>query len=272
MRLDLHVHTTASDGAVPPAGVVAAAVEARLDVIAVTDHDTTAGVPSAIEAAEGQPIQVIPALEISATHQGREIHVLGYFVDLENERLVEHGRMARGKREARIRAMVDRLGAQGVDVDSDAVLAVAGPDRASVGRPHLARALVDAGYAESVHDAFDRLIGDDHPAFIPTQLMSPWEAVETIEEAGGLAVWAHPPLDLVEPLLPRFVQTGLRGLEVYRPKNRPEVVLRLERLARTHGLVVSGGSDWHGPEAGVELGDFYVSADEVAQLIEAGGL
>ena len=118
----------------------------------------------------------------------------------------------------------------------------------------------------------DRLIGDAHRAFIPTDLGSPWDALSVIAAAGGVSVWAHPPLDLVEGLLPRFVQNGLQGLEVYLPKNHPDLVLRLERLARTHGLVVSGGSDWHGPESGHTLGDFFVSADEVSGLLEVGGL
>ena len=168
--------------------------------------------------------------------------------------------------------MIARLAEQGVHVDAREVFERAGSSWTTVGRPHLARALVEAGHASSHADAFDRLIGDRHPAYIPASLASPWDAVRVILEADGLPVWAHPPADLLETLLPRFVQSGLRGIEVYRPRNHPELVLRLERRARAHGLFMSGGSDWHGPEGGAELGDFFVTADEVADLIEAGGL
>ena len=272
MRLDLHVHTTASDGSRSPAQVVESAVKAHLDVIAITDHDTTAAFGPASELAASDPIQIIPALEMSSTYEGRELHVLGYFVDPTSARLQAHERHAVEQREQRIRAMVVRLEEEGVLVHIEDVLRIAGPDRSSVGRPHLAKALVEAGHVETTTSAFDRLIGDRHPAFIPTRLASPWEAVSIIEEAGGIAVWAHPPNDLVESMLPRLVQSGLRGLEVYRPKNNAALVLRLERLARAHGLVMSGGSDWHGPENGVELGDFFVGADDVGAFMEAGGM
>jgi predicted metal-dependent phosphoesterase TrpH len=272
MKLDLHVHTTASDGSRSPEEVVEAALVARLDVIAITDHDTTVGVTGATEVARDRPIQVIPGIEVSSTHEGREIHVLGYFVDPSAASLVEHQTKGRQVRADRMRAMIARLADQGVRVDADAVLEKAGSSWTTVGRPHLARALVEAGHASSNADAFDRLIGDRHPAFLPASLASPWEAVRIILDADGLPVWAHPPADLLETLLPRFVQSGLRGIEVYRPRNHPDQVLRLERRAQVHGLFMSGGSDWHGPEGGTELGDFFVNADEVADLIEAGGL
>ena len=272
MRIDLHVHSTASDGSTPPAEVVAHAVEARLDVIALTDHDTTAGLAAALAAAVDQPLEVVSGIEMSSTHDGRELHILGYFVDPGSPDLAGHENRALRLREDRIRAMVERLNAQGVPVDPERVLEIAGGDRSSIGRPHLASALVEAGHAATRHDAFDRLIGDDQPAFIPTNLATPWEALQIILDAGGLPVWAHPPYDLVEPLLPRLVQNGLKGLEVYRPKNSPDVVMRLERLARAHGLLMSGGSDWHGPEGGRELGDFFVTADDIGDFIEAGGM
>ena len=272
MRIDLHVHSTASDGSVPPAAVVGRAVRARLDVIALTDHDTTVGLSAALDAATDQPLEVISGIEMSSTHEGRELHILGYFVDPVSPALAAHEQRALGLREGRIRAMVERLDTQGVSVDPERVLEIAGGGRSSVGRPHLARALVEAGHASTRHEAFDRLIGDDQPAFIPTDLATPWEALRIILEAGGLPVWAHPPHDLVEPLLPRFVQHGLKGLEVYRPKNSPDLVMRLERLARAHGLLMSGGSDWHGPEGGHELGDFFLTADDVGAFIEAGGM
>ncbi len=129
-----------------------------------------------------------------------------------------------------------------------------------------------AGYVTTVPEAFDRYIGDGHAAFLPTSLLSPEEAIELILDAGGIPVWAHPPEDRVESLLPRLVQAGLRGLEVYRPRHPARYTLRLEGLCRAWKLLMSGGSDWHGPDRGFELGDFFVSAEEVSALLEEGGM
>jgi predicted metal-dependent phosphoesterase TrpH len=131
---------------------------------------------------------------------------------------------------------------------------------------------VEAGHVTTISEAFDRYIGDEHPAFIPTSLLSPEEAVELVLQAGGIPVWAHPPEDRVEALLPRLVQVGLRGLEVYRPRHAPRYTLRLEGLCRAWKLLPSGGSDWHGPDRGIVLGDFFVTAEEVAELLEEGGI
>jgi predicted metal-dependent phosphoesterase TrpH len=132
--------------------------------------------------------------------------------------------------------------------------------------------LVASGYASSVPDAFASLIGDRHPAFVPTGLLTPPEAVELILQAGGTPVWAHPPGDLIDTLLPPMVEVGLAGLEVYRPLHSRTDVVRLEGICRTGGLLTTGGSDWHNPDAGVSLGAFFVTADEVEGLLAVGGL
>lgn len=270
MDVDLHIHSTASDGALPPEAVVRRAVAAHLDVIALTDHDTVEGVAKALGEVAGAPLEVIPAVELSSSRHGREVHILGYFVDPTAPVLADYGRRARDGRERRLREMVRRLSDQGTPLPFDDVLEAAGEGRGSLGRPHLARALVGRGYAASVPDAFDRLIGDEHPAFVPTELLTPVEAVKIIRAAGGIAVWAHPPLDLVNELAPELVSAGLRGLEIYRPYFREEKTRRLAEMARSAGLVVSGGSDWHGPDDG-ELGDFRVPSRDVEQLLEEGG-
>lgn len=275
MRLDLHIHSTASDGACAPAEVVRMGVEGGLDVIALADHDTVAGLPAAQEAVarEKLPVHVVPALEVSSTtDEGREIHVLGYFVDPAARSIREHQERAEARRIARMETMVDRLGEQGVHVDMDDVYRVAGPSRHMIGRPHLASVLVEAGYAGSVSEAFDRWIGDGHPAFVPTALGSPTAAVHTVVQSGGVAVWAHPPEDLLDDLLPSLVEAGLQGLEVYRPFCSPRKTRRLERTAEEAGLLVSGGSDWHSPERNRPLGDFFVSSDEVEELLAVGGM
>ncbi len=272
MRLDLHIHSTASDGALPPQEVLALCKAARLDVIALADHDTTSGVRRLNRMGVDGAIQVVPALEVSSTLDQRELHFLGYFVDPEAEVIQRHEVRAVRLREKRMRGMIQRLGDQGIEVTIDAVAAAAGPDRTALSRPHLARAMVEAGYVTTVPEAFDRYIGDGHPAFLPTSLLSPEEAIGLVLDAGGIPVWAHPPEDRVETLLPRLVNAGLRGLEVYRPRHPSRYTLRLEGLCRAWKLHMSGGSDWHGPDRGIELGDFFVNAEEVAALLEDGGM
>ncbi len=271
MDLDLHLHSTASDGTLSPGDVVAAALAARLDVISLTDHDTTAGIAPAKEAAAGHPLEIIPGIEVSATWDRGEIHVLGYFVDPSHPGMVAHGKWAGARRVQRMQTMVGRLQESGIDVEMEDVEAAAGAERGSLARPHLARALVEKGVVDSVYEAFDRFIGDEHQAYEPTRLLAPEAAVELIREAGGIAVWAHPPMDQLDALLPRLVEAGLRGIETYRPRNPRDRTLLLERRARSAGLLVTGGSDWHGPEGG-ELGQFRVSSKEVSAFLEEGGM
>lgn len=272
MRLDLHLHSTASDGVCSPVTVVEKAVEGRLDVIALSDHDTAAGVPRAREAARGLPLHVIAAVEASSTWKDHDIHVLGYFVDPASPAIRGHAQRAKRIRERRMKEMVRRLAGLGVEVEFEEVLRAAGPERESLARPHLARALVRGGHVGSVPEAFGRFIGDDGPAFVPTRLQEPQEAVAVILEGGGVPVWAHPPDEALEPLLPTLVDAGLRGLEAYRPNHRSDQVEERLRWARRFDLVVSGGSDWHGHEHGPELGAFYVTSREVSALLEEGGM
>lgn len=272
MKLDLHIHTTASDGSWSPEKVVRGAVRGGLDVIAIADHDTTAAVAAAQAAAVDTDLRVIPAIELSSTHAGREVHILGYFIDIGAPGLVSLNERARSVREERMREMVARLALQGVRVRYEEVEAAAGPQRVNIGRPHLARALVKGGYASSVPDAFDRLIGDGHPAFVPTRLMTPAEAVALVLEAGGVPVWAHPPREMLDAFVPELAEAGLRGLEVYRPAYSRSDVLRLERICAERGLLRTGGSDWHSPDAGYALGDFTVDGGDVSELLDIGGV
>jgi predicted metal-dependent phosphoesterase TrpH len=169
-----------------------------------------------------------------------------------------------------MRSMVELLKKQGIDLPFERVREEAS-GAVSIGRPHLARALVAAGLVESVTQAFDLYIGNDGPAYIPTRLVDTVAAIELIRKAGGLSVWAHPPVHLLTHLLPTLKEGGLVGLEVYRPRASVDRVLRLEQAARVWGLLVSGGSDWHGPDDG-PFGEFRVPSSEVSALLEAGGL
>lgn len=271
MRLDLHMHTDRSDGDVSPEALVASAVESSLDVISVTDHDTTAGVPAAVAAARGTSLRVIPGVELSSTYGGQEIHILGYGMDPQAPAIRNHGASARRKRIARMESMVERLGEQGVEVRMEAVRAAAGAGGAMMGRPHLARVLVAEGYVESVPQAFDALIGDQHAAFVPTDLGTPNEAVATIRASGGIAVWAHPPMDLVDDLLPGLLDAGLRGLEAYRPGWPPRRTRQVVARAQASGLCVTGGSDFHGPDRNGKVGDFWVRGTLVQGFLDELG-
>ncbi|NNF11811.1 MAG: PHP domain-containing protein [Gemmatimonadetes bacterium] len=266
------MHTTASDGSWSPGAVVRGASEGGLDVISITDHDTAAAVPAARDVARDRRIEVIPGIEVSSTFGRDDIHILGYFIDPESDAIVHHSQRAGARREERMKEMLALLSDDGIEVDFSEVEAAAGPDRVVIGRPHLAQALVETGHAKSVYDAFDNLIGDDAPAFVPTHLLEPAEAVEVVLEGGGIPIWAHPPGELVDTLLPGLLDAGLRGLEVYRPRNRRSEIMRFESICKTAGLLMTGGSDWHGPEGRGSLGDFHVRAEEIERFLEAGGL
>jgi predicted metal-dependent phosphoesterase TrpH len=270
MRIDLHLHSTASDGSLSPSALIWAARAGGLHIVSLTDHDTLAGLEEAIAAGIGA-VHVIPGIEISCHHDGAEVHVLGYFVDAANADLRAYAARALEARRDRMRAMLGRLAGLGVSVEYEEVVAAAGPGSQSMGRPHLAKALVQRGFAQNFAEAFDRYIGDAGPAYLPTNLVSPRNALELIRGAGGLAVWAHPRFDMFERDVRRFVTWGLDGVECFRPRSDPAEALHLETVARELGLVVTGGSDWHGPWHG-RLGAFSVSSDEVGAFLERGGI
>jgi hypothetical protein len=270
-RFDLHVHSSASDGALAPVEVVAAAGWGELEIMSLTDHDTVAGVEAAVNAGVESGVRVLPGIEVSSTWNDRELHFLGYFIDPSNPSLQAHGVRAAHLREARLVEIVRRLQVAGLDVPFADVVEAAGVHASVLARPHLAAAMVKLGVVESVKEAFDKWIGDQHPAFVPTRLGSPLEAIQTVLDAGGIPMWAHPPGDLVEELLPDFVQGGLRGIEVFRPRHQARDLRFFGEIAASANLLVSGGSDWHNEDRNGALGTFSVGRDEIGRLLEAGG-
>ena len=270
MRLDLHTHTTASDGVLSPSQLVALASAANLDALAITDHDTVAGLAEGVKAGLHHSVQIIPGIEVSCSASGVPCHILGYFIDYQSSKLSDYTSRAIRAREDRMHEMLSRLANQNVMVDMDDVVKEAGPECSSLGRPHLARALVTKNYASSIGDAFDRLIGDGHQAQVPIRVLEANEAIGLIRDSGGIAVWAHPRLEVLQELLPELVTAGLRGLEVYRPKSSPEHVRKVKTSAEEMDLLVTGGSDWHGPGLGAELGAFYVTPDDISQFLFEG--
>jgi hypothetical protein len=270
MKVDLHLHSTASDGSLSPSAVVWAARAGGLDVIAVTDHDTVAGVAEATSALPAA-MHVVPGVELSTTLEGLELHILGYFIDPHDATLVAHAERAVHARRLRVQRMLELLGKYNIHVSFDDVLSAAEGSPRVLGRPHVARALQKKGYVQTPAEAFDRFLGDTGPCFLPTELLHPRAAIEMIRQAGGVALWAHPRADVLDRRLPQLLEWGLQGLECFRPRAAPEEIVTLQARARQHGLLLSGGSDWHGTWHG-RLGDFYVESDDINLLLEVGGI
>ncbi len=244
--------------------------ERGLAVIALTDHDTLGGVAEAQQAAAGSELEVITGVEISSEGEWGDLHILGYYVDPENGPLQEMMQAMRDARLGRARKMIERLGKLGMPLEWEEVRVLAGGD--SVGRPHVARALVNRGYVKTMQEAFDRFLANGGPAHVPRLKLTPSEVIQMIVEAGGVAVLAHPGHYWTAlELLPEFVGYGLRGVEVYYPHHSPEQIEMLLGLCREYGLLVTGGTDFHGPAAseGAPLGSVYVPWECAERLREA---
>ena len=240
--VDLHLHSTASDGLLAPAAVVAAARSVGLVAIALTDHDTIDGVAEARSAAAHDGIRLIAGIELSAEEDADEVHVLGLHLD-DLERLSERLRELRDARVVRARAIVDRLRELGAIISFNAVMAYSAGG--AVGRPHVARALIDAGLARDFRDAFDRYLGIGRPAYVPKRRLSAAEAIQLVHSAGGLAFWAHPGHCGSERRVRALADVGLDGLEVLHPSHSADEVPRLSALCDSIELLPTGGSDWH---------------------------
>lgn len=257
--VDLHTHSTASDGARPPREVVRAARELKLEAIALTDHDTVDGLPDAMDEGRIQGVRVVPGVELSAVEDDSETHVLGLHVQ-QMHRLEAQLRNLRAMRLTRAERIVARLNELGVRVTLQDVLVQSGDG--AVGRPHIARALVNEGWATDMRDAFDRYLGNGRAAFVPKDRLSIQEAIAMIHEAGGLAILAHPGQSGTRTRIEALVELGLDGVEVRHPSHNGEDIARLSALVEHFGLVPSGGSDWHGSaEGGRTLGMMRVPAD-----------
>jgi len=268
-RIDLHVHTTASDGVFRPAEVVALARRHRLDAIALTDHDTTAGLPEALAAAADSGLLVLPGVELAAVQpDGETIDLLGYGMDIADSALQTRLRELREARQNRAGRIVARLATLGLPIPLERVLALAGGG--AVARPHIAQALLEAGYVGSRKEAFDRYIGNDGPAYVPHFQMPVEEAIALIHAAGGVAALAHPVRvrDYAARLGP-WVDAGLDGLEVYYPDHTPVFTRDARGNARRYGLIMTGGSDFHGAgtDGAITLGSQRVPPACVEQIL-----
>ncbi len=245
MKIDLHTHSTASDGLYRPAELVRHAKEAGLSLIALTDHDTTNGLEAALSAGEAHHIEVIPGIEVNTDIAGAEVHVLGYFLDYQQPAFQQTLQTLRDMRVTRAQRMVAKLQALGIKVTWERVRELAA---GTVGRPHVAAALVEQGYAESIADAFNRYLNRNAPGYVARYKLAPLDAIQLIQSVHGLPVLAHPAgLPDLDQLLASLAQTGLAGIEVYYGDYEPKTVKYLRKLADTCHLIPTGGSDYHGP-------------------------
>jgi predicted metal-dependent phosphoesterase TrpH len=245
--IDLHLHTTASDGLSSPDALVAEAAALGLRTIAVTDHDTVAAVEAVRRRATTAGIDVIAAIEVTAVLEGRDVHVLGYFVDIHDASLNEFLARQRADRRRRVFEIARRLDTLGAPVDTTALDREGETTGKSLGRPLVAAALVAAGHATDIPDAFDRYIGEGRPAYVERIGASPADVIARLVRAGGLAAFAHPGKFGRDDLIPALAEAGLAALEVFHPDHTDADAVRYRQLARTYGLAVTGGSDYHGP-------------------------
>jgi hypothetical protein len=245
--IDLHMHSTASDGRCSPEEVVQRACDKGIRTVSLTDHDTMAGVAAAASAAERLGMTFVPGIEITSVHGGRDVHVLAYFLPALTQELTTLLAEQRRNRTARAQAIADRLAAVGAPIDVAALMeSAASLGGKSLARPQIAQALIAAGHVSSVAEAFERFLGEDGPAYIPHQGASPAHVVECIVRAGGVASMAHPGYTRKDEVIPDLVDAGLGAIEAHHSSHDGATTERYIALARHHGVAVSGGSDFHG--------------------------
>jgi predicted metal-dependent phosphoesterase TrpH len=275
-RLDLHLHTTFSDGSLPPAEVLALARKVNVSALAITDHDTVDGIPGAIEAGRRLGIEVIPGIEISSRLGSSELHVLGYFLDWKDTILLNHLNRLRDARHERNPLIIEKLNALNIEITYEEVKQLAHTD--SVGRPHIARVLMNKGYVNSAKEAFDRYLADGAAAYVPRELPSPAEAIAMFRASRGVPVLAHPSwLDRsqgIYQICDRLKSEGLAGVEVHYSTHRPEQTAQYLEIARHLDLLVTGGSDFHGItkpdiEVGIGFGNLHVPSKLLEPLRKA---
>ncbi|MEK3722080.1 PHP domain-containing protein [Paenibacillus sp. FSL H8-0034] len=273
---DLHSHTLASDGMQPAAENVRLAVAAGLGAIAITDHDTVAGLQEAIAAGEQYGIQVVPGVEISTIAGGEDIHVLGYWMDYENELFLERLANLRSVRDKRNEMMLEKLNELGVPLTMEEVRASLQASKKvdeTLGRPHIADAMLRKGHVGSIAEAFDRFLGKDGAAYVNPPRIEPATAIDWILDAGGVPVLAHPGLYGQDQLIGELVESGLAGIEVYHADHTVEQEQHYLSIAKQYQLIVTAGSDFHGERGGVvfhsPIGSKKIAISVVQQLFEA---
>ena len=242
--IDLHLHSICSDGKDTPEELVEASLSAGYKTISITDHDSVEGVPRAIESAKGKPIEIIPGIELSSVDDSDDVHILGYYIDYEEPYFIKRIGFFKEKRRDRAEEIVKNLNKVGLDIRIDTVFRIA--HGAPIGRPHIAEALLSEELIDTYGEAFFRYIGANGPAYVPKYKVKPAEAIELILKNGGIPVLAHPGIMDRDELIIELKECGLMGIEAIHPLHVPEKQLYYEKLANKYGLLITGGSDWHG--------------------------
>jgi predicted metal-dependent phosphoesterase TrpH len=265
---DLHLHTVFSDGTYTPEELISNSSKCGLSAIAVVDHDTVGAIEPVMLAAFGQEIEVLPGIELSAEFEGQEVHILGYLIDYKNNKLIEKLETLKKNRIERIYKITDKLKDNGIALEAESVFDISGCG--TVGRLHVARAMVKAKLVGSIGEAFYKYIGDKGPAYVCNFKFSPAEAIKLIKEVGGIPVLAHPYTLDKDDLIPAFVKLGLEGLEVYYSEHSQGMVNFYLGLASKYNLLVTGGSDCHGnAKSEVKIGSVKIPYELVEKLKEA---
>ena len=268
MPADLHIHSNFSDGLLSPEEIVRKAHDAGLTVISITDHDIVDGIGPAMAEGEKVGVKVIPGIEFTTDLPDTEIHILGYFIDYKAEWLKELLFKIREGRISRVYKIVDKLKNLGINIDAEDVLKLA--DKGSVGRPHVARMLLQQGKVKSIQEAFNKYLNCDAPAYVPHFKLTPAEAVQTIIKAGGIPVYAHPAVSKKDDIIPELVVKGLAGIEVFYSKHSDDQIKHYQSLAKKYGLLMTGGSDFHGFSTGrdISLGAMKLPDNYIKKLEE----
>jgi predicted metal-dependent phosphoesterase TrpH len=273
--IDLHTHSDESDGTFTPSEVVRRAAELGLDVVALTDHDTTAGLEEAGEAAREVGVELVRGVEFSAEYEGTSIHVLCYWMDVSNEELQTELQRLRDDRFRRGEMMIEKLQALGFDISFERVREIAGGG--NIVRPHVAQAMVEAGIVADEAEAFDRFIADGGPAHVPKHALDPLDSVDLIGRAGGVCVLAHPGMwgdqtSVPDDLIAAMAERGMVGLEVDHTDHTPEQRSTYRAMAERLGLVATGGSDCHGTRYDpIRLGSSLCDPEQFAALHARAG-
>jgi len=265
---DLHTHTIESDGTYTPLQLVRKAIARGLSAVAIVDHDTVGAIAEALGEAQGTGLEIIPGIELTAQQDYQEVHILGYFLDYQDKQLLQKLQLVQLSRVTRVYKIVENLKKLGLELNPQTVFDISG--RGTVGRMHIARALVQDGWVDSTAEAFRKYIGDKSPAYVLGFCFSPAEAIKLIRDAGGVAVLAHPFMLHNDALITEFVQCGLQGLEVYYPEHSQSLVNFYLDLAKQLNLLVTGGSDFHGSaKPNIALGAIKIPWELVEQLRQA---
>lgn len=262
---DLHVHTSHSDGTYTPAQLVKEGIKRGISALAIVDHDTTEALVEALAQAQGEDLEIIPGVELTAQHENQEIHILGYFLDYRNKELLEKLKLVQLNRIQRVYKIVENLEGLGLKLNPETVFGISG--KATVGRMHIARALVKDGLVGSTSEAFRKYIGDKSPAYVLGFCLSVPEAIKLIHAAGGVAVLAHPYMLHNDALIAEFACYGLEGIEVYYPEHSQSMVNFYLDLAKKFNLLVTGGTDFHGSaKPQIKLGMIKIPLELVEKL------